>query len=100
MISMHGAPNDTSMKASGRPRERQLGDVITVEGVIDAPDVAELRAAVESALERAPEVEVDLRAVERISPEAVTALAECAQVGRRVVFRFGTANSAGSRRVR
>ncbi|GMU79441.1 MAG: hypothetical protein AMXMBFR46_22330 [Acidimicrobiia bacterium] len=66
----------------------EVGSVITVSGALDARDVADLRAAVIAALAHAPAVEVDLRSVNAMSPDAVSALAECARIGQGIVFRF------------
>jgi hypothetical protein len=52
---------------------------------------------VASALDRVPHVEVDLRGVSYMSPDAVRALAECAKVGSGIVFRFGEGRPARER---
>jgi hypothetical protein len=88
------------VRVSGDHPAAEVGRVITVKGALHARDVADLRAAVVSALDRAPGVEVDLRDVSYMSPDAVRALAECAQVGRGIVFRFGGDQPRGGRRAR
>jgi hypothetical protein len=77
------------MSASEDHAVTEVGNVITVAaGTLDARDVVGLRAAVVAALQEAPAVEVDLRAVDDMSSDAVRALAECARIGSRIVFRF------------
>jgi hypothetical protein len=86
------------MSASGGRPARGVDNVITVRaGLLHARDVVDLRAAVVAALEHAPAVELDLRAVEDMSPDAVRALAECARLGEGIVFRFR--GSRGARRL-
>ena len=77
------------MSASGDHPAPGVDNVITVRaGLLQARDVVDLRAAVVAALQHAPVVEVDLRAVDDMSPDAVRELAECARLGTGIVFRF------------
>jgi hypothetical protein len=85
------------MRVSGGHAAAGVGNVITVEGALHAPDVADLRAVVVAALAQADHVELDLRGVDFMSPEAVRALADCARIGTGVVLRFGRARPTHER---
>jgi hypothetical protein len=80
---------EPAMSAPGDGAAPEVDSVITVAaGVLHARDVVGLREALVAALDRTPVVELDLRAVEDMSPDAVRALAECARLGSGIVFRF------------